>query len=67
LGEQNFQREIVDILSKGSIVDLESVRAKILEILESGDVQPYPHCRKQMRIRNLDYAAEYDRFMYNYL
>jgi hypothetical protein len=39
-------------LSKVSIVDLESVRVKILEILESGFVQTSSHCQDQMRARN---------------
>lgn len=34
-----------------SIVDLESIKVKILEILESGFVQTSPHCQKQMRRR----------------
>ena len=39
-------------MSKVSIVDLESVRAKILEILGSGFVQTSSHCQEQMMDRN---------------
>lgn len=35
-----------------SIVDLESTKAKILEILEFGFVQTSSHCKDQMRDRN---------------
>jgi hypothetical protein len=39
-------------LSKDFIVDLESIRVKILGILESGFVQTSSHCQEQMRDRN---------------
>ena len=39
-------------MSKVSIVDLESVRVKILAILESGFVQTSSHCKDQMRERD---------------
>lgn len=35
-----------------SIVELESTKAKILEILEVGFVQTSSHCKEQMRERN---------------
>jgi hypothetical protein len=52
VGVANLLGEKVDILSKGSIVDLESIRVKILEILESGFVQTPPHCQNRMRGRD---------------
>ena len=52
MGVANLLGEKVDILSNMSIVDLESIKVKILEILKFGFVQTSSHCKDQMRERD---------------